>query len=176
MAAVFGTYAGMYDDWSSGEDARFFGGVRRHAAYEPAGRTETHWVVEADVAKAAASEARGDFGVEGYDTRWRVDGSQIAYTPAASGAMTLVERDEQGRYLLPISEFPDVTDQVRRGIVDEVIGPDGRNMTAVDFYEELSPETWSPEPVRGLEHELKTPPTGATPDAPDQTHAPARPF
>ncbi|SMX87308.1 hypothetical protein BSP109_02200 [Brevibacterium sp. Mu109] len=173
---MFGTYAGMDDVWSSSEDGQVYDGVRRHGAYGAAGRTESHWIVEADVAIAAATEARGDFGVEGYDTRWRVDGTQIAYTTAASGVMTLVERDDQGRYVLPLSEFPDVTDQVRRGIVDRVIGPDGRDVSGVDYYDDLPPETWSPEPVRGLEHELKTPPVCETFDAPDQAHDPARPF
>ncbi|MDN5893467.1 MAG: hypothetical protein L0H93_05525 [Nocardioides sp.] len=175
MAAVFGTYAGMYDDWSSSEDGLVYDGARRHAAYQATGRTATHWVVEADVAQAAAADARSDFGVEGYDTRWRVDGAQIAYAPSGSDSLVAVERDDQGRYLLPLSEFPDVTDQVSRGIVDRVIGPDGRAVPGVDCGDQAA-ETWSPEPIRGLAHELKTPPSSTTPGAPDQTPAPARPL
>lgn len=175
MTDLFSTYAGMYDSWSSSEDGQVYERVRRHAAYQAAGRTDTHWIVEADVAKAAVPAARSDFGMEGYDTRWTADRAQIAHAPSAAGSFVPVERDAEGRYLLPLSEFPDVTDQVRRGIVDQVIGPDGLSVPGVDDGD-IPAETWSPEPIRGLEHELKTPPTSTTPDVPDQAHVRARPF
>lgn len=175
MVAVFGTYAGMYDEWTSSEEGLTYHGIRRHAAYQAAGTSHGHWVVEPEVARAAATHARPEHGIEGYDTRWTVDGTQILYARTGEDVFTPLEPDDAGRYLLPQAEFPDVANEVSRGIVDQIITPDGLNLPGIDV-EDVSAETWVPAPIRGAEREQRTPPRAETPDAPARDQAAAGPF
>ncbi|QLQ09889.1 MAG: hypothetical protein HZY75_05255 [Nocardioidaceae bacterium] len=130
MADLFGTYAGMYDDWRNTEDGLIFEGFRRYAAYESVGSSDGCWVVE---------------------------------------------RDGQGHYLLPHSEFPDTADHVRRGIVDRVITAGGVEVSGVEYGDALA-ETWSPKPIQGALHDRKA--TGAQPgvDVSDRARSQGGPF
>jgi len=168
MTHLFGTYAGMYDNWRYDEDGHTYEGARRNTAYQAAESSDGHWVVEPDVAMAAVADAQREFGIEGYDTRWAVVGSQILYaTPATEGWQPL-SRDEQGRYRLPQLEFPDVADQVRRGIVDEVLGLDGLIEPGFDDSLAAPAESWSPAPVQGVRHEQRAIPTNLAANAGDR--------
>lgn len=155
MVDLFGTYAGMYDSWQASEDGLIYDGIRRHGTYQAVGSSDGHWIVEPDVAKAAVTAAQIEFGVEGDDTRWAVDGTQVLHAPPQSGPLRPVDRDDQGRYLLPRSEFPDAG-QARRGMEDRITGIDDASI-------------W------GIGHDQKAPPVTVTADVQDRTHAQDRP-
>lgn len=180
MADLFGTYAGLYDGWQSSEDGLIYDGIRRHAAYQAVDSMEGCWIVEPDVAIAAVTAAQCELGVEGYDTRWAIDGSKVFYAPSETGGFKPVERDDQGRYLLPRSEFPDVADQVRRDMVDRVIGTGGASVEGTTYSSvedwDAPTEAWSPEPIRGIENDQQATSVAVTVDAPDQAHIQRRAF
>jgi len=151
MVHAFGTYAGTYDDWSNSEDGLSYGGVRRHAAYRAVGVDGEHWVVEPEVAVAAVTDAQRDFGVEGYDTRWTIDGAEVHFSSPDLPGQQRVQRDAEGNYRLPLNEFPDVAEQVRGWKVDSLVGLDWPSSPEVD-------ESWVPEAVDGLRSDLRSVP------------------
>jgi len=175
VADLFGTPAGLYESWGSSEDGLTYDGIRRHAAYQAVGSADGHWIIEPDVATAAVAAAKKELGVEGYDTTWVVDGEQIRWAQPESGDFKLVERDDEGRYLLPRVQFPDVVDQVRRGTVDRVIGSDGIDLTGLE-YEDAATETWSPEPTRGAVDERTATGLCASADVTERAPSQGRPF